>query len=380
MRILQISSARAFGGGERHLLDLTRGLAERGHELFVALSERSGFRDRFDALPPSNVFTLPLRNALDLPSALALARLARSLDVDIVHAHLARDYPLAAFATRRHAARSRLVVTRHVLFPLGRAHRLVLANVSRVIAVSEAVARALRAQRIFPGETIRVVPNAVDFERFETARELFERENRVRDVSDGGVFRVGSVGSLSEVKGHDVFVRAAALVASRMERACEFIIVGDEATGSNVEGARIEKLIRELGLEGSVRIITGCEDVARVLPGFDLFVSASRSEAFGLAMVEAMACGVPVIATSTEGALEIIDDGATGLLVPIDDERAIADAVLALAHDPERRASLASRALASARERFSLTRMIDDTERVYFEAMNCTQESSERSR
>src|SRR5687768_11510615 len=114
MRILQVSSARAFGGGERHLADLARGLHGRGHELFVALAEGSPLRGRLSFLPEGNVFTLPLRNALDLPGALGLSRLAREKEVDVVHAHVARDYTLASFAARRNA-RARLVITRHVL-------------------------------------------------------------------------------------------------------------------------------------------------------------------------------------------------------------------------------------------------------------------------
>ncbi|HYY95815.1 MAG TPA: glycosyltransferase family 4 protein, partial [Pyrinomonadaceae bacterium] len=180
MRILQISSARAFGGGERHLADLARGLAERGHELFAALSTSSPLRDKLNPVQPSNLFTLPLRGPLDLASAARLARIAREHEAEIIHAHVARDYTLAALAARL-APRSQLVVTRHVLFPLSRVHRRALANVARVIAVSEAVARSLRAQEIFPADKIRVVTNAVDLRPFDEAlkrRARFERERR----------------------------------------------------------------------------------------------------------------------------------------------------------------------------------------------------------
>src|SRR2546430_560155 len=98
MRILQVSSARAFGGGERHLADLARGLAERGHEVFAALTHDSPLRDELGALPPHNVRTLSLRNALDIGSALKLARVALDEKVDVIHAHVARDYTLASLA------------------------------------------------------------------------------------------------------------------------------------------------------------------------------------------------------------------------------------------------------------------------------------------
>lgn len=366
MRILQVSSARAFGGGERHLADLARGLHARGHELLAALVEGSPLRERLDFLPERNVYTLPLRNALDLRGAFRLARLAREHRVDVVHAHVARDYTLASFAARR-AAPARLVVTRHVLFPLGRAHRLALSNVSRVIAVSGAVGRALRAQKIFDGGKIRVVENGVDLERFERAREQSGRARR----GAGGPLRVGIVGELSEVKGQVDFLHAAALVAERLGPRVEFFVVGEDASRGGSQRESVERSVEALRLSGTVRLLgrLGEDELPRLLASLDVLVSASRTEAFGLSMVEALACGVPVVATATEGAREIVEDGADGLLVPLGDVRALAAAVTTLLEDDARRLAFGARALESARERFDIARTVEATERVYAEAL-----------
>jgi glycosyltransferase involved in cell wall biosynthesis len=106
-----------------------------------------------------------------------------------------------------------------------------------------------------------------------------------------------------------------------------------------------------------------------VIVKLDVLVSASRSEAFGLAMAEALVCGVPVVATKTEGAQTLIEDGVNGLLVPVGDVRALAAAVSSLLADEERRLTLSAQALRSARERFSPERMLEATERVYEEAL-----------
>jgi L-malate glycosyltransferase len=374
LRLLHLSSARAFGGGERHLADLAVGLAARGHEVFVALPAQSPLRNRLDALPPQNVLTLGVRGALDIRGALRLARLAREKKVEVIHAHVARDYVSAALAARR-VYGSRLVITRHVLFPMSRAHRLSLSNVSRVIAVSEAVARALREQDIFDADKIRVVANGVDLQRFALARAEFERTSQ-----DGGhtsqksgagerVFRVGTVGELSEVKGQEEFVRAAALVAEKFGGHVEFVIAGEDASRSGDYRARLESLIAELGLSECVSLLGRRDDVERVFASLDVFVSASRSEAFGMAMAEAAACGVPVVATATEGAREVVEEGLTGKLVPVGDVRALAASVLSLLEDKELRHSLGARALESALQRFGLERMIEATERVYTEAL-----------
>lgn len=369
MRILQISSARTFGGGERHFADLARGLSERGHEVFAALRPSSPLLDKLDSIQTRNVFSLPLRNALDLASAVHLARLARENEIEIVHAHVARDYTLAALAARL-APRARLVVTRHVLFPLGRVHRRALSNVARVIAVSEAVARSLRAQKIFPADVISVVTNGVDLRRFEEARACFERESRARKQSRGPL-RVGIVGELSVVKGQEDFVRAAAIIGRLFEgESVEFVVAGEDASRAGANRARIEALVTELGLLKQVRLLGRRDDVADVLASLDVLVSASRTEAFGMAMVEASACGVPVVATATEGAREIVADELTGLIVPIGDAQALAAAVVSLLEDEPRRLELGARARESARARFGLERMIEATERIYAEALS----------
>jgi glycosyltransferase involved in cell wall biosynthesis len=105
------------------------------------------------------------------------------------------------------------------------------------------------------------------------------------------------------------------------------------------------------------------------LSSLTLVVSAARSEPFGLAIVEAMAAGLPVIATASEGALEIIEDGVTGKLVPIDDANALAHTINDLLDNPLERSRLSHNARLAARERYSLQRMARDTERVYREVL-----------
>jgi L-malate glycosyltransferase len=360
MRVLQVSSASAFGGGERHLADLARGLHERGHELLAALREGSPLRERLDFLPEQNLYTLPLRNALDLGSARKLASIARERNVDVIHAHVARDYTTASLAARL-APASRLVITRHVLFPLNRLHRVALSNVARVIAVSEPVARALRSQKIFDADKVRVVENGVDLARFERARAEAVRVDEKRP------FRVGIVGELSEVKGQLGFVSAAALVAEEFGGRVEFLIVGEDNSRGGDYRARVERLVDEMGLTKHVRLLGRVEDALSIIVKLDVLVSASRSEAFGMAMAEAMFCGVPVVATETEGARSLIEDNVNGLLVPAGDVRALAAAVSSLLNDEGRRLRLGASAQHSARERFGLGRMVEATERVYEE-------------
>lgn len=368
MRILQVSSARTMGGGERHLADLANALAGRGHDVYAALAPASPLFKELSAMPSENMMSVPLRNALDLRAALKLARIVREHRVEIVHAHLARDYPLAALAVKKSVG-ARLVLTRHLEYSLNRLHKMTLSSVSRVIAVSKAVERSLQAQKIFSPRKVRLVSNGIDVERFESVGREFDREAYRSNLPSCARLLVGITGELREHKGQEDFVRAAALI-TREFADVDFLIAGDDASPDKRYRAHLERLIKELHVERRVHLLGWLTDVAPFLHAIDLFVSSSRIEPFGLAIVEAMASGATIVATATGGAQEIIENGVTGKLVPVNNAEAMAKALLALLEDEHERARLSECARMAVRERFSLERMVTSTEQVYREALN----------
>jgi glycosyltransferase involved in cell wall biosynthesis len=353
MRILQVSSARHFGGGERHFVDLARGLVEKGHELFIAVAEDSPLLPGLRQITGDNILRLPFRRPFDIATAWKLRKFTRARGVEIIHAHMARDYPLAALAAST-SATPRLVLTRHVLFPMGKLHRLTRRRVARVIAVSEAVAAGLRNQRIFGDEQITVVHHGIDLEKF---RDISRRAEKDR-------MRVGILGELSPVKGQTEFVLAASIIATQRDDV-EFVIAGRDHSADGAYVRQLKQLIVRKKLDSRVELIESHVEVADFLWGLDVFVSASTSEAFGLAIVDAMAAGLPVVATATGGASEIIVDGETGLLTPIGSCNELADRIIQLLDDGERRKRLATNARQMVAERFALPRMISETEDVY---------------
>ncbi|HKU77599.1 MAG TPA: glycosyltransferase, partial [Pyrinomonadaceae bacterium] len=153
--------------------------------------------------------------------------------------------------------------------------------------------------------------------------------------------------------------RAAALILKEFPET-QFVLAG-VGEGRN----QLENLVAELGLTGRFHFLGWLDDADKLLCAMDVFVSASETESFGLAIVEAMAAGTAVVATATEGAKEVIDDQETGLLVPIGDVKRIAESVVNLLSDFEKRHRLATQSVQSAVSRFSLTRMVDDIETIY---------------
>jgi glycosyltransferase involved in cell wall biosynthesis len=361
MRILHVSSARQFGGGERHFVDLTNALVQRGHDVFVALIPESPLLPELQRIPDRNILALPLRNSLDIAGAFKLRRFAREHQIEIIHAHVARDYPLAALAVGR-AGKSRLVLTRHVLFPLSKLHKLTRRRVSRVIAVSRAAANVLERGEIFHDQQITVIPHGIDLNRFR--RDQRSHQPAKTNLS----LRVGMLGQLSLNKGQRDFVRAAAIVAGQRDDV-EFVIAGRDKSPEAKNRREIEALITGCGLGDRISLFDSIDDVPAFLADLDLFVSASHSEAFGIAIIEAMACGVPVVATMTAGAREIIEPDQTGRLVPVGSVEDLAKAMLDLLSDREQRERLTENAGQMVADRFSLERMVDETERIYQEIL-----------
>ena len=366
MRILQISSASSFGGGERYLVDLANALQARGHEVFVVLRPKSPLVKHLQ-LPKQNIETLPLRNALDAQSARGLARTVKQNAIEVVHAHMARDYSLAAYAARSYP-RPKFFVTRHVLFPLNRLHRRTLSNVTRIIAVSRAVAQQLSEQRIVPDDKIALVPNGIDVDRFANACDEFDRATYLtaRNLPIDCLL-VASIGELRELKRHDDLIKAAAII-TRQQSNVHFVIAGVDTSPGGQHRQQLINLISELNLSQNVHLLGWLDDAEQLLCAVDVFVSASETESFGLSIAEAMAAGTVVVASRTKGAQEVVTDGRTGLLVPIGDVEQLAKAIVCLLKNESERTQMAEQAAADARSRFSLTRMVDEIERLYLDS------------
>ena len=320
-------------------------------------------------LPKQNIVELPLRNALDAGNASRLASLVKKHEIEIVHAHMARDYPLAAYAARRNP-RARLIITRHVLFPISRLHKFTLARVARVIAVSEAVRRQFLEAHLVPAEKVTVVHNGIDIKRFQRTMSEFDRSSFRREwgIPEGSLL-VASVGAITPLKGHEDFLRAAVQVVKQVP-AAHFIIAGVDASEGQKTRSELKQLTQKLGLDSRLTFIGKLDDIADLYNVLTVLVSASHTESFGLVIVEAMAAGVAVVATMTEGALEIIENGQTGVLVPVVDATALAGSIVGLLSDEELREKLVKFAQASVSSRFSLQRMVDETEKIYLESQN----------
>ena len=366
MRILHISSAKTFGGGERHLVDLCRGLTERGHEVFVVLRPSNIWQERLDFLPPDNIFHSSIRNAFGIFSAQKIANFVNRKNVEIVHAHVARDYIPASLVCRI-SKNAEFVLTRHVLFPMKSFNKFALRNLTRAIAVSNAVEMNLR--NIFPAEKIKIISNGINTKTLtDQNRQKLREEFRFLHNIPFDAHLVGTIGELKELKGQRDFVLAANETAKSIDNSF-FVVVGKDNSNNQQFRRDLKRLVKVFNLKERFLFLDWVEDMQTLLAALDIFVSASHSESFGLAILEAMANKTAIVATETEGAKEILRDRETALLVPLKEPVKLAEAVETLLGDPEKRAFLAKNAQIFAEKYFSLDEMIDKTENLYREIL-----------
>jgi glycosyltransferase involved in cell wall biosynthesis len=364
MRILHISSAVDFGGGEKHIVDLGRALTTRGHVVYLALRPTNKWQARVDYIKPEKILHVSMRNSFGVFSAKRIADFVKENEIDIVHAHVARDYIPASIACIA-AKRAKFVITRHVMFPLKPFNRFALKNLSRAIGVSPAVGNALK--QVFPPEKIRVIPNGIDFDGSDEDQCL-KRRREFREFHSIPLeaLLVGSVGQLIPLKGQRDLVLAAAEVVKHVPNA-RFVIVGKDYTVDKKFRQELRRLAKVSGLDEHILWLDWTDDLQTLLAAIDLYISPSHSESFGLATLEAMAAGLPVVATETDGSLELLQRKET--LVPVGEPVRLAERMSELLKDAASRRSLGDELRQRANDNYSVENMVDRLESLYQEIL-----------
>src|SRR4051812_4275437 len=354
MRILHVSSAVDLGGGEKHIIDLCRHLNDRGHEVYLALRPTNKWQSRVDYLSPDRILHVSIRNSFGVFSAKRIADFVKEHQIDIVHAHVARDYIPASIACI--AARpAKFVLTRHVMFPLKPFNRFALRNLSRAIGVSPGVGE--RLQDIFPKNKVSVIPNGIEMtSRTDGKREDMRRSFREFHGISHDALLVGTVGQLIQLKGQRDLVLAAAEVIKEVPQAY-FVIVGQDNTVDKKFRRELKRLAKVMEIDDRILWLDWSDDLPALFAELDLYVSPAHSESFGIATLEAMAAGLPVVATRTDGSRELLKRNE--LLVPFGDPVKLGKRITEVLKSEEIRKALSEELRRRAHENYSLDKMVD---------------------
>jgi L-malate glycosyltransferase len=356
------------GGSGVVATELALALADRGHQVHV-LSYAPPFRLRaFDdrvRWHEVEVVSYPLFRYPPYDAALAsrIVETAQEEGLDVVHVHYAIPHALAALLARDVLAPRRLpvVTTLHgtdiTIVGQDRAYAPMTRHAIKASDAVTAVSTwlACETDRVFGAfAPVEVVPNFVDGERFAPRRD----PGRRRAFARADEALLVHVSNFRPVKRATSAVDVLAAVVK--ERPAVLVMVGD-----GPDRAACETRARSLGVRDRVRFAGAQADVESILPLADAFVLPSEFESFGLAALEAMACGTPPVAFAAGGIPEVVRDGVDGVLVPPLDDAALARAVLELLAAPARLEAMRVAARAGALERFSPARVVPMYEAVY---------------
>lgn len=365
IRVACVYGSMAKGGGaEQSVLGLIRGLDRQRFDPCLILRRR--VENEHD-LSGIQVLSAHCRSAsetwwMEWRFAVEVFCAVRRLRIDIVHSHSGTSPADRLGLLAAGLAGARVVRTmRHTPIPVhgrfGLLRRLFDHYTACWTVVSPDITEHLSVAAGVASSRIVSTPNGIDLSRY--AEPAGNRELMRESLGVGAGDRVLlAVGRLAVTKDHATLIRAMPMILSRC-RNVKLMIAGGGDSRS------LEKCIADLGVQDSVRLLGYREDVPNLLAAADIFVSASLNEGLPRAMVEAMAAGVPVIATDIPGTHHLLDNGSSGILVPVKSPESMAQAIFALVAAPDERARLGRYGKDRAFEHFSTEAMVRRYEALY---------------
>ena len=363
-KILYLSSSVNLWGARKSLLDILTHLDKKTFSPIVVCSASGPLTEKLDEIKiPYRIVKIRLwRKGKYFPwipsTVMCLAKLIRKERISLVHSNSHSDAPYGILACKFR----KIPVILHIrdIIQPDKVGKYLLKHADRVIAVSNAAADAFKDIKN-RNKKLLVINNSIDLNSFKASEDIRGKLN----ISKNELV-IGIVGQISKLKGHDVFLRAASIILEKNKNV-KFLVVG------NVRRERdqglCEALINKLDLRENV-IFTGFRhDIANVLSAIDILAFPTLKESFGRSAIEAMALGKPVVASNVGGVPEIVNHGKTGILVSPGDAEELADGLLELINDKEKREDMGNEGLKVVREKFDIRDMMNRIENVYKELL-----------
>ncbi|THJ21608.1 MAG: glycosyltransferase family 4 protein [Nitrospira sp. CG24E] len=373
-RILYVHGIEAIGGAERDLIALLKTLGRHKWEPHVVCPGTGPFQEQLHAIAvATHALSLPpWRKPLALfQRRSAVSRLNAIVDQinpAMIHVNDIWWVPhtLQAVASRKQNPVPIMAHVRQEIEPV-KVRRYQLDRVEAVIAISRQIEQSLIAGGVSDNH-VRTVYSGIEL----SERQLSHDDQAIRrmiGVTNEAVL-VGTVANLFSRKGYEVMLRALPAIVNAVPTV-QYVIVGSDDRGY---ADRLRRLADELKIADRVHMVGFQDPVQPVLASLDLYVHPALMEGFGIAVVEAMAMGKAVVATTTGGLPEVVAQGETGLLVPPGDAESLAETVVSLLLDRVRREQMGSKGRARAQERFSLGASVMQMERLYGEVLKAHKE------
>jgi glycosyltransferase involved in cell wall biosynthesis len=368
MRILYVHGMEAIGGAERDLIALLKRLDRDNWEPHVVCPETGPFREQCHAMAvPTHALSFPpWRKARSVfqrgPAIGRLAALMNHVDPAMTHVNDIWWVPHTARALMRCGAGSQPIVAhvRQEIEPT-KVRQYDLDRIDAVIAISRQIEQSLIAGGVSV-KNVRTIYSGIGLSEGPVHDD--HRIRRMIGVTKEAVL-IGTVANLFPRKGYEVMLRALPAIVHAIP-SVQYVMVGSDDTDY---ADRLKGLARELNIAERVHMVGFQDPVQPFLASLDLYVHPALMEGFGIAVVEAMAMGKAVVATTTGGLPEVVAQGETGMLVPPGNVGSLAATIVTLLQDHVRREQMGHRGRARARERFSLDAYVTHIEQFYSEVL-----------
>lgn len=361
-KILHVIDDLGLGGAQRQLVELLKGLKQKNYPLeVIALStEKTDYAQAIRDLG-IRLTLVPQSGKWSWSAFFTLKKEIGESRPDIVQTWLFTADLYGRIAAKMSGVPVIISTVRsvepdkpvHYVF----ADRLLNRWTDRFIVNAKAVGDVLAEREKVSREKIDLIYNGLDLNGLDPAKEDGFFRNKYG--LSAGIPVVGIVGRLAPVKDHETFLKAAALASVDLPEAI-FLVVGGGPLKS-----KLELQAKDLGISSRVHFMESHPRVAEIYSGIDLLVVSSLYEGCSNVVLEAMAMGKPVIATSVGGNPELVIQGRTGLLVPPRDAQLLAQRIKEMVLQPQKRLEMGRQARLMVEERFTLGRMVDQTEAVY---------------
>jgi len=361
MNILYIANHLNVGGISSYLFNLSSGLKKRGHNIYIA-SSGGELSDKFSGIGVKHI-RIPIRTKKEVSpkiilSFLKLFFLVKKYKIDLVHTQSRTTQVLGCLLNKYRGIAH--IFTGHGFFQPKLSRKLFPCWAQKVIAISAQVACHLQDDFKLAAEKIQVVHNGVDVSKYILNKT---KEEMKRSLGLTQNFVIGHIGRLADVKGQTYLIAALPEILRSFPQA-QLLIAG--------EGKMFDRLRRQVklsGLEKNVIFIPRVDDTRKILSAIDVFVMPSLQEGLGLALMEAMACGLAVVGSDVGGIKTLIQNEVTGLLVKPADQAALSRAILELLNDKTKRDLLGKNAGNFIADNFSQDKMVSQTEGIYAQCL-----------
>ncbi len=364
IKLVQIIADSKIGGGPSHILGILRQIDKEKFDCFL-ICPKGFLSDEAEKIPGLKIFNIEMKSKFDIGSILKLKSKLQKIRADgnpfgpmIVHSHGPRAGLLANFVLPNGV---KFVYTEHIYDESYRLKNPINDYLQRfflkkqnfkanlIIAVSSSVKKALIKNGLVPADKIIVIPNGVDVDQFKVGKPVASKYNHPV---------IGSVSNLNPTKGFEYLIDAIPIIKKK------FPLISVEIIGAGPERNKLILKVKELGLIHNVSLLGGKKDGYKYIKHWRAFVLPSVSEPFGIAALEAMASGVPVVASKVGGLQDIITDKKNGLLVEPRNSDALAKVILQILENMALGAKLKQGGLLRVKD-FDWKKIVKELEKAY---------------